>query len=250
VSDRPRLAVLAVLAAAGVAFGGYYLWPSGRHIAGCHAPVPRAAQKALAEYRGRIRHDVQRSPTARIESWSDSLTGRMRQLVFERGRLVVAYGDSLENGVKQAVWVHYDRGTWTSQQVGVGTGATNDNGAAVTAQRNRDRVAQGKAEVVGRERIDGRQLLRLRQFVPASAKPGFGHVSPPGYHLDTWVDPLTYISIRDRFTTRGQSSTTDETWLPRNAHNVALTRLAIPAGFKRVSAGGSFLIYADTPDCP
>jgi hypothetical protein len=46
---RARLAVLAVLAAGGAAFGGYDLWPRGRHVDRCHAPVPAAAQKAQRE---------------------------------------------------------------------------------------------------------------------------------------------------------------------------------------------------------
>ncbi len=52
-SVQPRLAVLAILAAGGAVFGGYYLWPSGRHLAACPAPhalVPAAAQRALAAY--------------------------------------------------------------------------------------------------------------------------------------------------------------------------------------------------------
>jgi len=79
-SARPRLAVLAVLAAGGTAFGGYYLWPSGRHIASCalkHAPVPPAAQKALAAYTNRIRYEVSRDADGSRESdWYDVRTGR------------------------------------------------------------------------------------------------------------------------------------------------------------------------------
>jgi hypothetical protein len=55
--------------AGGAAFGGYYLWRSGRHIASCapeHATVPAAAQKALAAYTGWIRHTVLPRTSANI----------------------------------------------------------------------------------------------------------------------------------------------------------------------------------------
>src|SRR5689334_8356741 len=94
--SRLRLAVLAVFAAGGAVFGGYYLWPSGRHVAVCapvHAPVPAAAQKVLARYAGRIRHDAERSqPRSHEENWSDPLTGHTRYLTYEHGRLTFAYG--------------------------------------------------------------------------------------------------------------------------------------------------------------
>src|SRR4051812_5401000 len=61
VGTRPGLAVAGPLAAGGAVPGGFYLWPSGRHLADCpavQAPVPAAAQKALAAYAGLIRHEV------------------------------------------------------------------------------------------------------------------------------------------------------------------------------------------------
>jgi hypothetical protein len=250
-SLQPRLAVLAVLAAGGAAFGGYYLWPSGRHVASCaptHAPVPAAAQKALAAYAGRIRHDVQRpDPATREESWSDPLTGRTRYAVYERGRLMFAFGTVPTGGVPREVWVDYGGRSWRSEPLKFrGTITTSSltretNAAAAGAQANRDKVARGTAVIVGKELVGGRETLRLRETVHPP-KPSFHAIGgltqrvhippPPAIHLDTWVDPLTYVTRRTRTTVRGHSSVSDETWLPRTPTNIAATHIVIPDGFK------------------
>src|SRR5438105_5013223 len=83
-SVGPRLAVLAVLAAGGTAFGGYYLWPSGRHIAACAAAArartdgrpegarclrgshsPRRAAPARGRPRGDLVGSAHRAPALR-----------------------------------------------------------------------------------------------------------------------------------------------------------------------------------------
>jgi hypothetical protein len=241
-SARPRLAVLAVLAAGGTAFGGYYLWPSGRHLASCaqkHAPVPAAAQRALEVYAGRIRHDVERSlPATREESWSDPLTGRMRQVSYEHGRLAFAFGTMPAGKFERSIWVLYDGRSWMSSRTRLPGTVTVANAAAQAAQANRDKVARGKATIVGKEAIAGRPAIHLRETIHFPRQPRF--------RVDTWVDPLTYATVRARFTVRGHSSVSDETWLPRTPANLAATRIVVPAGFTREHEHGNVLTSSFT----
>ena len=55
----------------------------------------------------------------------------------------------------------------------------------------------------------------------------------PAFTVDTWVDPLTYLTVRSRFGGQSNPTITDETWLPRTPANLAKTKLIIPPGFKR-----------------
>jgi hypothetical protein len=256
-SIPPRLAVLAVLAAGGAAFGGYYLWPTGRHVTSCapvHAPVPSAAQKALAAYAGRIRHDVERSgPRGREETWSDPLTGAARSLGFVGGRLTFAYGTVPTSGAPRSVWVDYATRDWASAPLklpGAKSLTPVANAAAEAAQVNRDDVARGKASIVGKELVDGRQTLHLRQTVhlPKPRLHAIGGITrrvrippQPPLHVDTWVDPLTYVMVRTRVTVRSASSVTVETWLPRTPANVAAARIVIPDGFRHQLQQGRVL---------
>ena len=256
-SIPPRLAVLAVLAAGGAAFGGYYLWPSGRHVPSCapvHAPVPSGAEKALAADAGRIRHDVERSEAGgREEIWSDPLTGSTRSLGFVRGRLTFAYGTVPTSGTPRSVWVDYRARVWASEPLrlpGNKSLTPVTNAAAEAAQVNRDKVARGKASIVGKEVVDGRQTLHLRETVhlpkprlhPTGGITQRVRIPPqPPLHVDTWVDPLTYVTVRTRVRVRATSSVTDETWLPRTPANVAAARIVIPDGFRHQPQQGRVL---------
>jgi hypothetical protein len=226
-SDRPRLAVLVVLAAAGVGAGAYFLWPSGRHIASCppvHAPMPKDARRALAAYAKRIRHSVERQPDGqREESWADPLTGHTREVVFRAGRAESALETIRSGRWMRSVWVLYDGHAWMSHRTRVPAGASIGFTAADEAQANRDNIVHGRARIVGRSVVDGRQAVRLHEAL-----------APPTLGLDTLVDSLTYLTLREHFTAGGVVSTTDEDWLPRSTANIAKTRLAIPAGFARL----------------
>jgi hypothetical protein len=255
VSTPPRLAVLAVLATGSAAFGAYYLWPSGRHLAACtpvHAPVPAAAQKLLATYAGRIRHEMRRPESGRRqESWADPLTGRSRTVYYDGGRLVFAYGIVPTSGAARAVWVDYRGRVWRSIPLRLpGTKVTAlptvTNGAAETAQANRDNVARGKASIVGKAVVDGRQTIQLRETIrpprprlPTGLPRNARIPRMPAFQLDIWVDPLTYVTLRTRTSFRGHSSVADETWLPRTPVNVDAARLIIPDGFGHEQERGS-----------
>jgi hypothetical protein len=68
---------------------------------------------------------------------------------------------------------------------------------------------------------------------------GLEQRAPQPVHLDEWLDALTYVPVRTRSRVGGQWSQTDETWLPRTPHTVALAKLTIPHGFKRLSSNGT-----------
>jgi hypothetical protein len=253
-SVQPRLAVLAVLAAGGVAFGGYYLWPSGRHLAaGCpprHAPVPAAARRALDAYLSEIKHAISiDADGSRDESWYDVRTGRDLQRSFdENGTPTDAFWTVPEGKFDRTVWLTYDTRTYTDDRQRELVPRRTE--LVIDGQANRDKVFHHQSKVVGRDVVAGKETVHLREHVhlprtririPKNVKlpkgfhlPSRLRVSPAvDYELDTWVDPLTYVTLRMRLSERGKSSITDVTWLPRTPRNLARTKLQIPKGFKR-----------------
>jgi hypothetical protein len=258
---RPRLAVAAVLAAVGVAAGGYYLWPKGRDVRACAAAhVSEAARQALASYAGRIRHDVERTDgSAREETWYDPLTGAQRQVSFGTdGRVTVEIGTIRHGKTARSIWVAPPEHSWYVDREPISQPAE-PNAAAVLAQTYRDEVAQGTAKVVGRGRIRDRDVLELhrtavplRLYVPGSPSPT-GRA--PALQIDTWVDPLTYVPLRTRTASGGHWTQLDSTWLPRTAENVATTKVVIPRRFRRIHPSSSsssdkvLVSRADTAGC-
>ena len=95
----------------------------------------------------------------------------------------------------------------------------------------RAEVTAGKITVVGRVTVDGQRAIELRS---GSARTGM---------VELWVNPDSYLPIRDIETAPGQSPASpqairdDYTWLPATAANLRLLTpaAAIPAGFTKVS---------------
>jgi hypothetical protein len=244
--------VAALLAGAGVLA---LIWSNGTDTsAACpprtHAPVPAAAKKALAGYSGRIIHDVEHSTRDRTrdEWWDDPLTGRRRQIAFDRnGRLESEFVTTISGGVERSVWVLYPaHSVLITRHPFPARYQRHSSGAAGIAQINRDKVANGTATIVDRETIGGRETLHLRETIHPAPPPtdtfgvpllpkNFRFSATPQFNIDTWVDPLTYLPVRTRVGAGGGSTITDETWLPRTPANIAKTKLVIPAGFKRVT---------------
>jgi hypothetical protein len=92
-------------------------------------------------------------------------------------------------------------------------------------------VAAGKITVVGRTTVDGQRAIELRS---GSVRTG---------EQETWINPASYLPIREIDTAPGQSPASpqsiraDYTWLPRNAASLRLltASAAIPTGFTKVS---------------
>jgi hypothetical protein len=180
----------------------------------------------------------------------DPLTGHTRYVIYERGRLTLAYGTVPVDRAPRSVWVDYHGRTWTSTKLPALV-KTTVNAAAEEAQVTRDKVARGKAAIVGDQVVDGRKALQLHETVhpPAPKTVTAGGIGVPRtvqvpqltFQVDTWVDPLTYVTLRTRFTVRGHSSVSDETWLPRTPANVAAARIIIPDGFDHLQTHGNVL---------
>jgi hypothetical protein len=237
------------------------IWSNGTtHSAACppvHAPVPAAAQKALAAYTGRIEHDIEHSGDGtRDEWWDDAITGQRRQIAWDRnGRVESEFVTMTSGGVQRSAWVLYPARTVTITNERFPT-VLQRNGsqtAANIAQINRDMVANGRATIVGREEIDGRQTLHLRQTIHPAVPPApAGMPLPKGFHIprmpafkvDTWVDPLTYLTVRTRVGEPSGASFRDESWLLRTPANIAKTKLVIPPGFKHVVPQQGHFDYA------
>jgi hypothetical protein len=227
------------------------IWSNGtKQSAACapvHAPVPTGAKNALSAYAGRIEHDIEHSGDgSRDEWWDDAITGQRRQIAWDRnGRIESEFVTTTSGAVQRSAWVLYPAHTVTitSERFPIVLQRNGSQTAANIAQINRDLVANGTATIVGRNDIDGRQTLHLRQTIHPTTPPaptgmplpkGFHMPRMPAFNVDTWVDPLTYLTVRVRVDEPAGASVRDETWLSRTPANLEKTKLVIPRGFKRV----------------
>src|SRR5581483_10792621 len=159
------------------------------------------------------------------------VTGRNRQLEYRDGRVGGEFATVQAGRFVRTVIVNFASHDWITNKARlpfVARAETNE--AATSAQANRDNVANGRAAIVGRGIVDGRQALHLHQ-VQTFPAPTALFRRPPPITIDTWVDRLTYVTLRTRSGIQGHVSTSVESWLPRTPANVAKTRLVIPRGF-------------------
>ena len=227
------------------------IWSNGTKqspaCAPVHAAIPATAKTALAAYTGRIEHDIEHSGDgSRDEWWDDAITGQRRQIAWDRdGRLESEFVTTTSGGVQRSAWVLYPAHTVTitSNRFPIPLQRNGSQAAANIAQINRDMVANGRAAIIGRSEIDGRRTLQLRQTIHPAVPPtpkemplpkGFHIPRMPAFNVDTWVDPLTYLTVRVRVDEPAGASVRDETWLSRTPANIAKTKLVVPPGFKRV----------------
>ena len=234
----PRLSVAALLALAGFVAGAVFLWPHGR-AAACVRPgrLSGEAVSRLAGYAGRIEHGVQHSGDGmREEWWIDSATGNSRQLVLDkRGGAVSEFATAYTGPIERMAWIFYNEGTWqtSAQRVHV---HRNRNPALSVAQANVDRVAEHRATIVGRAATihlrEIRHLAMPKGKLSAAMRKQIARTRT--VHIDTWVDPVTYLTVRELFRDVTGSSAIAEHWLPRTRANVARTKLVVPDGFRRV----------------
>jgi hypothetical protein len=223
---RLRLVSLAVLVAGGAIAAGFALWPSGKHAAaGCAGPAVTPlspdAQKALNAYATSIRYDKQTSPGGpREDTWIDPVTGAMRILSFDaQGRLTSEEGETRSGKTERTVVVSFGTRSWISTTATMPQAyASGDEGAITDSLGVRRGLADGTTRVLGHAVIAGHNTLHLRQSV-----------------LQLWVDPLTYLPIREQ----AAGITTDTTWLPRTPSNLLDTSIVVPQGFTQAKTGHS-----------
>jgi hypothetical protein len=236
-----RLALAALLALAGFVAGAVFLWPRGRDAA-CVRPgrLSGEAVRRLAGYAGKIEHGVEHSHDGGHEEWwVDSNTGNRRQLTYDvRGKLTGEFATAYTGTIERTAWIFYTDGTFQTDVRRVGAGR-NPNPALADAQANLARVAGHQAAVVGRDAL-GVHLREIRHMpMPKgtfSAAIRRQIARTRTVHIDTWVDPVTYLTVREAFRDGSGSTVIDEHWLSRTPANVARTRLVIPRGFSRIYA--------------
>jgi hypothetical protein len=169
-----------------------------------------------------------------IDNWFDPDTGYLTAYTYENGALwwVDRYPVPVDGTLTS---VDYRQHTWYSEPAQAFPPNTATSGKA--GEPLLDTVAGVKAavnrkdiQVVGHQRIDGRDATHLRFTVKRDDETITG---------DAWFDSETYVPLRSA-TTYGTPATgtvtETTTFLPRTAANVAKTTPTPPAGFRRVAA--------------
>lgn len=134
-----------------------------------------------------------------------------------------------------SIHIDYQARTWSKTTYSFGSASSSPGPAPLpvtpkqSAARLRAQVAAGQMTVVGPETVDGRKSIHLKE------------VTDQG-ELDMWVDPATYLPIREISAppgvplTSSQAIRDDYRWLPDTPANLRLVTAAaaIPPGFTEI----------------
>jgi hypothetical protein len=135
--------------------------------------------------------------------------------------------------VGDVIDVEYRTRTWSHQTDGPVPQPPTDTPDVVTVGSLRNSLARGRWSDLGPSTLDGRQVIELSQHNP-----------PSGKSLIVWIDPHTYLPIRELFTysfghgtsrVDGTVTSTPE-YLPPTTANLAQLQVTIPAGFTQTPA--------------
>jgi hypothetical protein len=189
----------------------------------------------------RIEHSVTRDADgSREESWYDLPTGRD----VERS--------SDPNGKPTDVWT-IPAGKLARMGHLRGADVLGGSRAAVPPPRSRASHRRTGEPRQGLPPAGERRRARRRRWQadasPARARPHPRKVTQlraVDYQLDTWVDPLTYVTVRARVSGHQGSSVRDVTWPARTPANLARLKLVIPRGFERLATTSAPLIEYST----
>jgi hypothetical protein len=194
--------------------------------------------------------------TGYIETWTDKVTQRYRNLVWSGlpagvpvpsnggapappGSVPVGPPQRTQGhegigpiGNRTTITVDY-QGSWWSKEVDTSTYPPSaDPPPDMTDPDSiQSAIKNGRVELLGLETVDGQRALHLRFFAEQR-----------GYRLDMWVDATTYLPVRedDSVITSDRDGPEDPvlittfSWLPRTAENLALLDLTPPPGFRYV----------------
>jgi hypothetical protein len=175
------------------------------------------------------------------KTWASHGNATSRSEILNRhGQPVTGVVITVTAHKTMSVQINYRNRTWTKVTYPFGSVPSGPGPAGPaplpqtpnqqTAQL-RAAVAAGKITVVGRTTIDGQRAIELRS---GSVRTG---------EILTWVNPASYLPIREIDTAPGQSPASphsirdDYTWLKGTAANLRLltAAAAIPPGFTKVS---------------
>lgn len=172
-----------------------------------------------------------------VETWTSpgSHTSR-NELLDAAGNPTT--GNVLTTSAHQTTAVHIDYAdrTWSTTTYPFGSSSSSSAPAELpetpsqAAASLRAAARAGRVRVVGTTTVDGQPAIELRRAVPAEG------TFPAGTET-TWVDPTTYLPIREVDTSPGRSLVSDYQWLPDTPANERLltTAAAIPPGFTEVA---------------
>jgi hypothetical protein len=160
--------------------------------------------------------------------WRDAASRRECATTYLNGRLNKEIVTSADQSRKVTVLVvdHVSRAWWTYRMDDgpatppAGARPVGDPADPATI---RAAISNGDLQILGHDRVDGRDTLRLR-LTPRPQK------KEPAYQ-DIWVDAASYLPLQTIMLAGGYSATTTFTWLPRTPANLANLDLVPPAGY-------------------
>ena len=172
------------------------------------------------------------------ETWSSSTSPTTRtEILDSAGSPVRGYLVTVDPRQTTSVSIDYANRTWSATTYPFGSSSSSSSSTpaplpetpAQAAARLQAAVRAGAVSVVGATTVGGQDAIELRQILPADG-------SIPAGVLRIWVDPNTYLPIREQDTSSGQSIVSDYRWLPSTAANRQLLTIsaAVPAGFTQV----------------
>jgi hypothetical protein len=171
------------------------------------------------------------------EIWSSSLSHTYRIVdLTPAGEPTTGYLVTVTPHRTVSIVIDYAKQTWskTTYSFGSATDGRRPGPQPTTALQMaaqlRAEVKAGQATLVGQETVDGQRAIHLREGLANG-------------QINLWVDPGTYLPIREIDTAPGMSQTSgqairdDYRWLPSTQANLRLLTPAgaIPAGFTQVS---------------
>lgn len=178
------------------------------------------------------------------ESWSSAGDETTRtEFLNPIGVPTVGYVMTITPNETTTVTINYGTHTWSTTNYPFGSASP--SGAPVAAPvpmtvtqmvaQLRADVTTGAATVIGPATVDDQNAVEIQE---GTAQTGFRY---------TWVDPTTYLPVREIDTAPGVSTTSDQAiqedyqWLPNTAANEQLLTVgaAIPAGFTQVSSSST-----------
>jgi hypothetical protein len=180
--------------------------------------------------------DVITGQLVTTETWSSPTSHTTRSEVLDAaGNPTTGEVLTISAGTTTAIRVDYTNRTWSTTTYPFGSSTSASAPAplpetpAQVAAALQAAARTGGVTVVGSAAADGRPAIELRRTVPADG------TIPAGTET-TWVDPGTYLPIREVDVLAYQSIVTDYRWLPDTPANQRLltTAAAIPSGFTEV----------------
>jgi hypothetical protein len=198
--------------------------------------------------RGLGLHSVTFDSTGRLvqEEWFDPLSGKAVTSIYDAERkLRVRYVSVLTGKTLTVTTIDYSAHTWTSGKRSIDPGA-----AGVLPLDSRTlpaRIKAGRFTPDGEETVGGVNALRLRGKTGIAY---FGLSLDVGGDGTVWVDPSTYLPVRQTLESRSPSGATATmtvlySWQPRSAATAGTTTATIPTGYKHTASTGLPHIFGD-----